>query len=92
MRLSGIDQAVYGCAVEREHSAMADAGRISRRVRYRMGNAILNTYGYALIGASAIQSFVMKGSVPGVVQIASVLIGLFFHIFAVYNAPKGETA
>ncbi|HTQ12734.1 MAG TPA: hypothetical protein VMH86_02575 [Rhizomicrobium sp.] len=69
---------------------MAETRHAARRARYKLSNSILTTYGYALIGASAIQTFVINGKLPGTVQFASVVIGLSFHAVALYNAPKGE--
>ena len=69
---------------------MAETRHAARRARYKMSNSILTTYGYALIGASAIQPFVVNGNRPGAIQVVSVLIGLSFHAAALYNAPKGE--
>ena len=72
---------------------MAEAKRSSRRARYKIGNSILSTYGYAIIGASLIQPFVMNGKTPGFVQVAGLLTGMLFHALAIYNnAPKGESA
>ena len=70
---------------------MAETRHAARHARYKMSNSILTTYGYALIGASAIQHFVVNGNRLGTVQVASVLVGLSFHTIALYNAPKGES-
>jgi hypothetical protein len=72
--------------------AMAETKKASRRARYKTGNSILNTYGYAIVGASLIQPLVMNGNTPGIIQVAGLLTGVFFHALAIYNAPKGEAA
>lgn len=70
---------------------MAESKQSSRRARYKIGNSIMNTYGYAVVGASLIQPFVLNGNAPGPGQVAGFLTGVFFHGLALYNAPKGET-
>jgi len=64
----------------------------ARRARYKIANSILNTYGYAIVGASLIQPFVINGATPTIVQVGGLAVGVLFHLLAVYNAPKGEAA
>ncbi|MGH6872376.1 MAG: hypothetical protein ACREHE_12810 [Rhizomicrobium sp.] len=47
---------------------MAETKQATRPARYKMGNSVLNTYGYAVIGASAIQPLVIDGNFPNAIQ------------------------
>jgi hypothetical protein len=61
------------------------------RARYKLGAAMLTTYGYALVGGAAVKPFLDTGEVT-LVSAGSLILGLACHGLSMYIAPKGEAS
>jgi len=67
---------------------MIDA-ETAKRSRYKLLTSMLATYGYGLLGTSAIQPLVTGTTLNLGLRVA-IVTGMAFQAFALYLVPRGE--
>lgn len=60
------------------------------KARWKLLGSLLTTYGYALVGTGAAQTFSHEGALVNFTLVAGALVGVVFQAIALYIAPKGE--
>jgi hypothetical protein len=62
----------------------------AKRARYKLAASMLTTYGYAIMGVSAVQPLLMEHGIFAGRQIAGMALAVACQLLALYIAPKGE--
>ncbi len=60
------------------------------RTRLKLATTILTAYGYAVLGAAAVQPLFISDTPLGVRQLGGIALGMAIHGVALYIAPLGD--